>query len=183
MKNTRIVKIVNDIPFLDYRKKRDKIIARIKPFAFGEYRRDWFGALVIKGIKSSGKSLTEILKERLWLVDEKHIKGKKYFFLSPAPSNKSPTHLWVGTKENIIYKKGVRTLMKGSVVIERKKNNRYGLSIETLPIEKKGKIFEIRNLSRRRKIIQYFPNGIKMTIELKGNNFQQDTERKLSYLK
>jgi len=102
----KIIKIVNRIPWLQYKIENGRIIARINPVMVSYDKSRWFGALVIEGVQfSNDKNLSEALRENLWKVRQKHINRKRYFFLEPALNSAIPTHFWFAVTQKINYKK------------------------------------------------------------------------------
>lgn len=191
----KIVKIVKEIPSIDYEKEGNSIFIRIKPFLpiYGLVKYEWFGWIILKGVKASSKGeLQKLLLKNLWQVETLYDEKKgKYFLLKRASSSERPTHFWFGVTQKLSYpKENLRTIMRGEAV--RRKNPR-GLP----SMRKKGEVLEIKNIPRNiiiteefdktdynlktplaRQLIDYKKTRIVLTKE----NFQKDVEKKLPLL-
>jgi len=168
----KIIKIVNRIPWLQYKIENGRIIARINPVMVSYDKSRWFGALAIEGVQfSNDKNLSEVLRENLWKVKQKHINRKRYFFLEPALNSAIPTHFWFAVTQKINYKKGdLRTVMESQKIEEGKINS-----------EERIKVMEAENGGKKNIRFIQIPGNVhsqmRISVKLKKESFQKDLER------
>lgn len=150
----KIVKILNDLPWLDYKEIEGRIWAVIQPHVARDDNCTGFGIIIIqelKGLKIQNKYLTDILKERLWQVE----KRKSFFFFTPIEKG-TPDSYWIGVTEPTRYpKERARTVMFG---MASKKEGWSGRVIK-----KMGRVIELdANTQKKIEISQISKNGARI---------------------